>query len=279
MGQIFGRNFPILITFRQFSIFRLLPSASVGFRHHPSSSVSGGFWSLCPMTTCLHALAMTSGEHIWKSNMPWAAFAGEFADSKDAWWIPQFLSASVSIRHLRPAFVSGRFWPLRPLATCLHALATTSGTISGTPTCHGPNLRKSMPIRMMFMPFPIFRLLPSASASCRFGSILSLASVGDMSAFRGDDVGGSYLETQHAIGQICGKNIPILMLLRQFCIFRQLPPASVSFRHLPSDAVSGRFWSLRPLETFFHSLAMTAGDHILNPNMPWAKFAAEICRI
>ena len=51
------------------SIF-LIPSASVGFRHLPSASVSGRFWSVCLTATFLRAM-MTSGEHIWEPNIPW----------------------------------------------------------------------------------------------------------------------------------------------------------------------------------------------------------------
>ena len=57
---------------------------------------------------------------------------------------------------------------------------------------------------------------PPSSVSFRFRSLLVLASVGDMLACVGDDVGRSYLETQQAMGQICGENIPILMMLGQF---------------------------------------------------------------
>ena len=54
-----------------------------------------------------------------------------------------------------------------------------------------------------------------------------------MSGGQGDDVGGAYLETQQAMGQICCENRPILVLFLPFSAsvcFRLLPPASASFR-------------------------------------------------
>ena len=59
---------------------------------------------------------------------------------------------------------------------------------------------------------------------------------GIMSAAQ-DDIGGSYLKTQQAQGEICGENRPILGLFRPIFRFRQLPSASVSFRHLPEPPV------------------------------------------
>ena len=68
-----------------------------------------------------------------------------------------------------------------------------------------------------------FRQLPPSSVGCRFGSLLVLASVGDIFSLPGDDGGRPYLEPQHALGQICGRNMPNLMMLRQFPSCLQLP--------------------------------------------------------
>ena len=76
------------------------------------------------------------------------------------------------------------------------------------------------------------------------------------------------METQHAMRQIRGENMPILILLMPFPSFRQIPSASVSFRHLPSAAVAGRVWSLRPLAPCLHTLAMKSGAHIWRPTGP-----------
>ena len=58
MGQIFGENRPNLVPFLPFSAF-------VSFRLRPSASVSGRFWSVCLMATCLGAMMIMSVEHIW----------------------------------------------------------------------------------------------------------------------------------------------------------------------------------------------------------------------
>ena len=81
------------------------------------------------------------------------------------------------------------------------------------------------PILAPSLPFPdaaSFRLIPSASAIFRLVRVAD----GDMSGDQDDDVGGAYLENQHALGQICGGNRPILVLIMPFF-------ASVSFRQLP----------------------------------------------
>ena len=50
-----------------------------------------------------------------------------------------------------------------------------------------------------------FRLNPSASAAFRSGSLLVLASVGDMFVCLDNDVGGAFSETKQGTGQIPGK--------------------------------------------------------------------------
>ena len=165
---------------------RRLPSASVSFRYLPSASVTGRFWSVWMMETCLGARMAMSGEHIWQPNMPWAKFSEKST-----------VSSSVSVIFLLP-----------PTSVC-------------------------------------FRQHPPSSGGVRFGSLLARVSDGWKHGWgQADDIGRAYLETQHAMGQICGENRPILVLLIPFFCFRQLPSASVCFRHLPSASVSGRFWSV-----------------------------------
>ena len=56
-----------------------------------------------------------------------------------------------------------------------------------------------------------------------------------------EDFGRSYLETQHAMVEICGENRPILVLLMAFSAsssFRLLPSASAISRQIPFRAAS-----------------------------------------
>ena len=137
---------------------------------------------------------------------------------------------------------------------------------------------KNRPILMMYRPFPSLRQRPPSSFSFRFGLLLVRVSDGNMSGDQDGDAGGAYLETQQALGQICGKNRPIVVLFRPFFCIRRLPSYSVSFRHLPSASVAGRFWSVWMMETFMGARMMMSGDHIWKPNRPWAEFAAKIDR-
>ena len=69
-GQISGENRPTLVLIMPFP-------ASRSFRLPPSGSVSGRFWSVCLMATCLGARMMISGGHIWKPNWPLCQICGE----------------------------------------------------------------------------------------------------------------------------------------------------------------------------------------------------------
>ena len=84
-----------------------------------------------------------------------------------------------------------------------------------------------------------FRQPPPSSVSSRFGSLLALASVGDMFACISDGAGRAYPETQHAMGQFRGSNIPMLLLLMEFPSFRQMPSASAIFRQPPLHVACG----------------------------------------
>ena len=105
---------------------------------------------------------------------------------------------------------------------------------------------ENRPMLFTFMPFSCFRQLPSApvcfrqlppsSVGVRFRSAPACLGDGNMSAGL-DDVGRAYLKTQQALGEIFGENRPILGLFRPIFRFRQLPSASVSFRHLPEPPV------------------------------------------
>ena len=135
---------------------------------------------------------------------------------------------------------------------------------------------ENRPILLLLMQFSAsvsFRQLPLSPASFHFGPHLVRVGDGNMSG-RQDDVGGSYLETQQAMGQICGGNRPILVPFLSFSCFRQLPSASVFFRHLPSASVSGRFWSVCLTATCLRAM-MTSGEHIWEPNMPWPNFRGK----
>ena len=94
---------------------------------------------------------------------------------------------------------------------------------------------KNRPILVRINPF-------SASASCRCGSRLARVDDGNMTGGQGDDVGSAYIETQQAMGRICGKNRPTLVQLMPFsgsARFRLPPPASTGFRQLPFRVSSG----------------------------------------
>ena len=116
-----------------------------------------------------------------------------------------------------------------------------------------------------------FRQVPPSSFSFRLRSLLVRLSGGQM-YFGKADVGRSYLETQQAMGRICGRNRPNLATIKPFFGFRLLPPDSVSFRHLPSASVCGRFWSVCLAATYLLARMMMRWK----PNMSWAKFAGEI---
>ena len=98
-----------------------------------------------------------------------------------------------------------------------------------------------------------------------------------MSGGHDDDVGRAYLETQQALGQICGENRPTLVLFMPFFFCRQLPPSSVSFRRLPSASVSGRVWSVWRMETCLGARETLSGGISGNPTGPgpnlWRKSA------
>ena len=51
-----------------------------------------------------------------------------------------------------------------------------------------------------------------------------------------------------------------------------LPPASVSFRCLPSASVSGHTWSVWMMETCLGARVVMSGGHIRTPNRPWPNF-------
>ena len=53
------------------------------------------------------------------------------------------------------------------------------------------------------------------------------------------DCDRAYLQTQQALGQIFGKNRPTLVMFMPCRCFRQLPPDSVRFRHLPFRVAPG----------------------------------------
>ena len=87
------------------------------------------------------------------------------------------------------------------------------------PNWHCAEFSENRPILLLIMPFSdsvSFRQLPPAPVSRRFGPLLVRLADGYMAGGQEGDVGRSYLETQQAMGQICGKNILILVLLRPF---------------------------------------------------------------
>ena len=136
------------------------------------------------------------------------------------------------------------------------------------------------PILVPLLSFPLpsasvcFRHLPSASVSVRFWSACLIVTWMSHDA----DIGRSYLETQHALGQIFGEHRPILVLFITFLRFRPLPSASVSFRFPLSTSISGRIWSVCLMETCLGARMMTSGEHIWKPNRPWGEFAGAIGR-
>ena len=120
---------------------------------------------------------------------------------------------------------------------------------------------------MMFLSFPCFRslrLIPSAPAIFRRRPF-RVASGPCV-------IGGEYLATRQALGQICGGDRPILALFLPCFCFRQPPSDSVSFRYLPSSSISGRIWSVRLMATCLIGRMVMSGGNIWKPNMPWAKF-------
>ena len=143
---------------------------------------------------------------------------------------------------------------------------------------------------MRLLPFSApasFRLLPPASvcfrqlplhlASFRFGPHLVCVTDGHVSGGQDDDVGRSYLETQHAHGPIFGENRPILAMLMPFLLLsasvciRQLPPSAVGFRHVSLlIRVSGG--------NVDGARMMISREHIWKPNRTWIKFLAKIDR-
>ena len=69
-----------------------------------------------------------------------------------------------------------------------------------------------------------------------------------MSGGQDGDVGRAYLETQHAMGQIRGRKLPILVLLTPSpplpsasASFRLLPPAPAIFPQIPFLVASGPY--------------------------------------
>ena len=129
--------------------------------------------------------------------------------------------------------------------------AYVGGSYLATRQATGRICGEIRPTLVLFLSFSSavgFRLLPPSSVGIRFGSHLVRVCDGNMSGGHDDAVGRAYLETQHAMGQICGENRPILVLLMSFFRFRHLPPAFVCFRNLPSASVSGSIWSVRLME-------------------------------
>ena len=130
---------------------------------------------------------------------------------------------------------------------------------------------------MLFLPFydtVSFRQLPPSSFGVRFGPHLVLVDDGNMSGCHDDDVGRGYLETQRALGRICGENRPILVMFLSFS-------SSVSFRLIPPSSVGVRFGSLLVRVSDGNMSGGQdddIGEHIWEPNRPWAKFEAEIDR-
>ena len=210
-------------------------SASVSFRLLPPSSYGFRFGSLLVRVSD----GNTSGgqdDDIWKPNMPWAKFLEKSTDSSDVAAIFQLRSASVVFRQLPFRVASGpcvgwqRGWGQgeavgRAYLDTQHAM----GRICG----------ENRPILVPLMRFVCFRQLPLSPVSFRFGPHLVRVADGDMSGGQGDDAGGAYLETQHALGQICGENRPIVVLFPPFSCFRQLPSASAICRRIPFRAASG----------------------------------------
>ena len=105
-------------------------------------------------------------------------------------------------------------------------------SIAGHPTWHGPNVGGNRPILCLLIhPPPVSsRQFPPSSISFRYGSPLAIASVGEISVWMGDDVGGAFLETQQPTGRNSGGSRPILRLPSPFFFLRQHPPPSAIFR-------------------------------------------------
>ena len=87
------------------------------------------------------------------------------------------------------------------------------------------------------------------------------------------------METQQALGQICGENRPNLVMFLSFARFRLLPSASVSFRYLPSATISARIWAVWLMATCLGDRMVMSGEHISKPRMPRAKFPGKIDRL
>ena len=95
------------------------------------------------------------------------------------------------------------------LATCLRGQDGDVGrSYLETQHATGQMFGENRPILLLLMQFSAsvsFRQLPLSPASFRFGPRLVRVAYGRMAGGQADDVGRAYLETQQAMGQICGK--------------------------------------------------------------------------
>ena len=101
-----------------YAIFTI-PSASVGYRHLPPSSVLGLFRPLRPLAKCLHAWVVISRGQFRKPKRPCA----KFRENRSILWMFRPFSASARSRRLPPSSALGIS---SALATCRNDLAAMS---------------------------------------------------------------------------------------------------------------------------------------------------------
>ena len=185
------------------------------------------------MAKCLGDRTMTAGENIREPNRAGSKFSDQNRKIL-VLFLPfscfhQRPSAFVSFRHLPPPTMATRIWEVWTMSRLLGDRRTTDGENIWEPNRPWPNFRiKSTDSRDVSPNF----LLPSASVSFRHRPSASVSGDGDMSAGL-DDVGRAYLETQQAMGGICGENRPILGMFRPIFRFRLPPSASASVCRRP----------------------------------------------
>ena len=130
MGQIPGRNRPIVVLFLPFPCFRRLPPASASFRLLPPGTISTRIWEVWAMSRCLGDRMMMDGGISGRPTGHGPNFRIKSADSRALpviFCFRQLPSAPASVRHLPPATISTRTWAVWAMATYLGDRAIMAG--------------------------------------------------------------------------------------------------------------------------------------------------------